>query len=150
MGFGGFVYTDFGSAGGFNSYDYVRSLSVQPDGKIILGGTAWFYNNFYNEPKFAIARYRADLAVETQEVYGVRFQTLNLAPNPAGDFLDIRLPGISGAAVAAEVYNAQGQLMLRCEMAAGQALDVRGLTPGMYALKVLAGGRVYSGTFIKQ
>ncbi len=65
----GFVVTDF--SGGD---DVPYTLAVQPDAKIILAGTS--------DGKFALARYRADLSVETQELNGSGF--LSLLPKGEG------------------------------------------------------------------
>jgi len=48
----GRVITNFSSG-----YDYVDALAIQPDGKIVAAGTMRY---FASEPRFALARYRAN------------------------------------------------------------------------------------------
>lgn len=131
-GTNGFVITDFD-----NSEDEAYALAVQADGKIILAGTSG--------GKFALARYRADLSLESKEVYGAPYP-LTIVPNPVGDAaLRLSLPETAEV----QVFDAQGRLMLRRTHTAGQALDVQGLAPGVYVVKAFAGGRGYAGRFVK-
>lgn len=54
FGNGGIVTRDFGSLGGTG--EYVQSISVQPDGKIVVGVST----SIYNQSKFVLARYNSD------------------------------------------------------------------------------------------
>lgn len=69
-------------------------------------------------------------------------------PNPVTDLLQLRINGNDEGDIS--IYDVQGRLALYCTLRTGQALDVQGLTPGIYALKVVSGERVYMGRFVKQ
>src|SRR5205085_10126030 len=55
----GYVITDFN--GGYN--DYVKSIQVQDDGKIVAGGLV--YGKKVNDGQFGIARYNVDGSLDT-------------------------------------------------------------------------------------
>ncbi len=102
----------------------------------------------------SLAEIEAACVVSTGEAFSEK-NALRFSPNPAGDFLKIELPENvtapedSGLAVA--VFDVAGKLVLEKRLAAaGQMLDLRGLPPGVFALKVVAGERVFSGKFVKQ
>lgn len=58
-------------------------------------------------------------------------------PNPVGDHLNIA-PGIARESVSVEVYNLNGQLVLReqCEFQEEPRLDVSAVQRGMYVLRL--------------
>lgn len=61
FGQGGKVLTDFGSEHGKTySYDEARSITLQPDGKIVVGGSSR-----YIDVRFALARYNANGFLDT-------------------------------------------------------------------------------------
>lgn len=135
-----YVVTDFNGGD-----DIPYALAVQPDGKVILAGSS--------DGKFALARYRADFTVEAKEVYGPRVLPLEIAPNPATDFLNLQLPKSATntpAEVQVQVFDAQGRLVLSRALTPGQALHVHELPSGVYTLRVVAGKRAYAGRFVKE
>lgn len=86
-------------------------------------------------------------ATEAADAYPV----LELYPNPVSNKVYWRLPEEEAVQdVNIQVFDAQGRLVLQRALPARQPLDVQGLTPGMYALKVMMGERVYAGRFVKQ
>lgn len=136
-GINGFVITDFD-----NIDDEAYALAVQADGKILLAGTSG--------GRLALARYRADLSLESKEVNGPRFYPLKITPNPVTDFLNLQLPETAANAPAeVQVFDAQGRLVLSRALTPGQALHVRSLPSGVYTLRVVAGERAYVGRFVK-
>lgn len=75
---------------------------------------------------------------------------LSVSPNPTVDFLQIQLSEMASAAPTdLQVFDAQGRMLMQRTLSGGQALDVRDLAPGMYALRVMQGGRAYAGRFVK-
>lgn len=83
-------------------------------------------------------------AVATRERRQV--PTITIVPNPASGFLTVQLPEPVTAPPAVQVFDTQGRLVL---MADKTQLDVQGLAPGMYLLKVVVGEWVFVGKFIK-
>lgn len=72
-------------------------------------------------------------------------------PNPAADFLQIRLPEEAAVQeVNIQVFDAQGRLALQRVLPARQPLDVQGLGPGIYAVKAVVDEWAYAGWFVKQ
>jgi photosystem II stability/assembly factor-like uncharacterized protein len=90
----------------------------------------------------------ACVVVGADELSGVEF--LAVSPNPAVAFLNIQLPEASTGPFDVEVFDAQGRLVLRRVLPAGQLCDVQTLEAGFYVLKVAAGERVFAGKFVKQ
>lgn len=132
-----YVVTDFNGGD-----DTPYAIALQPDGKVILAGTS--------DGNFALARYRADLTVEAKEAYGQSFYPLEIAPNPVADFLNIRLAENTTVLADVQVFDSRGRLAIQRTLPAGQGLEVRGLAPGMYFVRVVAGERAYAGKFVKQ
>ena len=75
---------------------------------------------------------------------------VTVSPNPAADFLNIQLPHPVIGALDVQVFDTQGRLLRSQRIGIGQALDLQGIVPGAYALKVKAGDRLFTGQFIKQ
>ncbi|MBK8562436.1 MAG: T9SS type A sorting domain-containing protein [Saprospiraceae bacterium] len=73
-----------------------------------------------------------------------------VSPNPAGSFLNIQLPENSAGALTVQVFDAQGRLLRNEQLFFGQPLDLQGLAPCMYSLRVVVGERVFAGKFVKQ
>ena len=76
-------------------------------------------------------------------------EALQVYPNPAEDALYIHVVGQSQFMVS--IYDLQGRLKMQRSLPAdgGQPLDVRGLMPGVYALRVVGDGLAYAGRFVK-
>ncbi len=73
---------------------------------------------------------------------------LSVSPNPAGDFISIDLPSDAGQNYEVQLFDAQGRLIVL--LPNSQYLDIHGLSPGMYSLRVLLGEGVLVGRFVKQ
>ncbi len=71
------------------------------------------------------------------------------SPNPASDFIAVQLPELIFQPMDISIFDSQGKLTNRTFLTGGQLVDVRDLTPGIYAVKVLAGERAYAGRFVK-
>jgi hypothetical protein len=67
-------------------------------------------------------------------------------PSPARDLFFIRLPGGVAFPAFVNVFSPTGQWMVSQKLTEGQAVDIRGLQPGLYFLQVAAKrGERYSG-----
>jgi len=78
-------------------------------------------------------------------------ELLAVSPNPVATFLNLPVPETStGQPFEVAVFDARGRLVLHRSLPAGQPLDVQTLDAGFYALKVVAGERVFAGKFVKQ
>ena len=74
---------------------------------------------------------------------------VSVSPNPVAEYLNIQLPETISSPVDVQVFDLQGKLVLQQVLPAGQNLNVFGLAPGVYSLKVLVEERVYVGRFVK-
>ncbi|MBL7809075.1 MAG: T9SS type A sorting domain-containing protein, partial [Saprospiraceae bacterium] len=88
-----------------------------------------------------------DQTVAVQELMA---ENLMVSPNPADAFLTIQLPEEITGPFVIEVYSPEGKRLRSQSLIPGQQLDVQGLVPATYALKVLWNERVYAGKFVKQ
>lgn len=79
---------------------------------------------------------------------------LQIAPNPAGDMLNMSLLSAAGTSVEAVVYDAAARKVLSGTVAFSEngtgVLDVSALSPGIYTLALNAAGGNVSGTFVKR
>ena len=89
-----------------------------------------------------------DCVTDTKEVLvgGV----LLLSPNPAVDFLNIQLPENIIQVIEISIFDSQGRRVLIQSIFNGRSIDVEGFASGMYLVKVVEGGRMYTGRFVKQ
>lgn len=85
--------------------------------------------------------------VSTVKPSPIAFKTLSLAPNPTTDVVRLNLENQA----IIQVYNLQGQLVMRQSWGQGQEmLNLSGLPAGLYQLKVQAKDGVYAGKVVKQ
>ncbi|RYZ23086.1 MAG: T9SS type A sorting domain-containing protein [Chitinophagaceae bacterium] len=77
---------------------------------------------------------------------GAREGTLTLTPNPARDYLQVSTPA---AITQMELTGADGRTWPCSATGTGASrrLDLQGLPPGVYLLRVFAGGEIFSGRF---
>jgi photosystem II stability/assembly factor-like uncharacterized protein len=83
----------------------------------------------------------------TQQVFAGE---LELSPNPASDFLNIQILETVSDQLEAGLFDAQGKLVSSFAYADGQAINLQGLVPGVYMVKVVDREMVYVGKFMKQ
>ena len=76
-------------------------------------------------------------------------QSLRIFPNPTKDQLNMILPDVR-TNVTITVFDPQGSVVME-QSATGisKTLNVARLAPGLYLVRVLAGGRAYNKTFVK-
>jgi uncharacterized delta-60 repeat protein len=54
FGSGGKVVTDF------NGADYITDIALQPDGKVVVVGGSYIFDDIYDAPRFMVARYNSN------------------------------------------------------------------------------------------
>lgn len=80
---------------------------------------------------------------------------LTLYPNPAKDFLTIRINKTIGTEALVEIYNYTGQLIARntvyfADEGSVQTVDISGLSAGTYMLRLQSGNEQFTQTFIAE
>ncbi|BAY22680.1 hypothetical protein NIES2100_24430 [Calothrix sp. NIES-2100] len=95
----GTLDTSFGNAGRVltpigTSFDWVNSIAVQSDGKIVVAGYAWSVWNGSNQEDFAIARYNTDGSLDTSFGNGGKvIAPVSLSNNDRANSLTIQSNG---------------------------------------------------------
>ena len=152
FGTGGLVTTDF-----FGFTDHAQAgLVVQPDGKLVAGGSAFTFTTGGNYD-FALARYNPDGTLDpsfgsggkvTSDLLGFDDQAFALARQPDGKLV---AAGEAGADFALARYNPDGTLDPSFGSGGVVTTDFAGSTDRVEALalqpdgKVVAGGQAFSG-----
>lgn len=146
---GGYDY-DFGSQGQvntafYNKYDEAFSMVLQPDNKIVMGGTTDIGIN----RDFALARFQNDIDLGNEDFTAVT-SNLVLYPNPAKSILNIKLPNQTGVTITGvTVYNTLGQMVYNTTKNTDK-IDLGHLQSGIYTIKVATGKSEWNGKFIKE
>ncbi len=83
----------------------------------------------------------------TMEVDEIKKKSLSVYPNPATDFISLKLDVNSEKAIVV-IENALGQKVK--ELSFGEQMNVSDLPPGVYLLKVYSAGESYQAKIIKQ
>jgi hypothetical protein len=78
---------------------------------------------------------------------------LRIRPNPVADLLTVATPAGTGKVVLT-ILTPQGKTMRTVEVEPGSdgicSVDVSGLTPGFYLMRVLSGSKTWAGKFVKK
>ncbi|MBL7793931.1 MAG: T9SS type A sorting domain-containing protein [Saprospiraceae bacterium] len=145
-GMGGFVTTGFND---LFAYDQAYTMVVQPDGKIVLAGTSLISTDTSAYFAFSMARYRADLTVESKEIItSGSAPVLQLSPNPASDALHIQINDPEKWDI--NILDTQGRQMYRQETTRGQTVSVKDWPSGIYVVIAVSGKRFFSAKVVKQ
>lgn len=75
---------------------------------------------------------------------------LGVWPNPAFDFIAIQCPELFAQNLDIGVFDSRGGLVRQFLAATGQSIDIADLPAGAYALRAVAGERVFVGKFVRQ
>ncbi|MBV6442573.1 MAG: T9SS C-terminal target domain-containing protein [Haliscomenobacteraceae bacterium CHB4] len=70
------------------------------------------------------------------------------SPNPASDFLQIQINDSEKWEIS--LFDLQGRQMFRQSVSGSQIIEVKDWLSGVYALRAVSGGRVFSGKIVKQ
>jgi uncharacterized delta-60 repeat protein len=143
----GTVDTNFGTNGGIQYYavsssDFISGTAVQPDGKIVVGGTSYPPGNPAN---FMLMRYLND---STANILENTFNNLAVYPNPAQNTLYLQNPE-NTSIESLLVTDVTGKTVLQ-ETGNISQIDISPLPQGMYFLKVTSGSGSTNLKFIKQ
>ncbi|MBC3759917.1 T9SS type A sorting domain-containing protein [Hyunsoonleella sp. SJ7] len=107
--------------------DYVHTLTIQDDGKIIIGGT---FHEFHEEGRNRIARLLASEELSIDKV--VKGGEVLVYPNPAKEVVNINLEK-SIQLKNINIYNIQKQFLFSTKE---KSIDVSRLTSGFYFIEV--------------
>lgn len=144
----GSLDSDFGTNGKVvtsfhGKYDEAFSMVLQPDNKIVLGGTT---DTGINRD-FALDRYENAIELTTNSFEDSR--DIVLYPNPVKGILNIQLPNQkSSNIIKLSIYNIMGQLVYQSSDK-NLKVDTDKFTTGVYTLFLKTDKVNWSGKFIK-
>ncbi|MFP5436550.1 MAG: T9SS type A sorting domain-containing protein [Bacteroidia bacterium] len=144
---GGLDY-DFGSLGQvstrfYNKYDEAFTMVLQPDGKIVAGGTT---DTGINRD-FALARYENLITSGIEEI--TEKHGLVVYPNPGKGLLNIKLPVNNAAITGIKMYNMLGQMVYSSNKG-DTSISIVNLEAGIYSIAVTTGSGSWQSKFIKE
>jgi hypothetical protein len=133
-------------AGGSGS-DYANAITLTSSGILYVGGTmaspAVFGSITLNTGQFGgyLASLQENTGLATQSPLGL--EEIKVFPNPATSSTAVHVPARAGK-VSLALFDMRGRLVAMQEGVSGVAypLDLAGLAPGIYALRVQAGAAV--------
>jgi uncharacterized delta-60 repeat protein len=118
---------------GTGANNYIRTLSLQSDGKIIIGGN---FTTYYGTRKNKITR------IHGQEFTGIKndniFSNSIIYPNPASNelFIDTKK---ENCATTCEIFNQVGQVVYNISFIRITTINVERFKPGIYLVKIRTG-----------
>ncbi|MFI3137636.1 MAG: FG-GAP-like repeat-containing protein [Methylococcaceae bacterium] len=128
-----------------------QSVTVQADGKILLGGYIWNYNNF---PDFALVRYNSNGSLDTSFDSDGRLTTVVSNGNNEGYSVAVQADGkillggwgfvTTGGDFALVRYNSNGSLDISFDGDGKVTTDLGGYDSG-YSVAVQADGKILLG-----
>jgi hypothetical protein len=107
-------------------------------------------NRYYPCEVVADTSYFRTTLVSAHETHTANL--LQIFPNPVSNRLYWRLPEPTASMqnMSVQLFDALGRLLQHQLLPSEQSLDMQGLPPGMYTLKVVADERFFSGKIVKQ
>lgn len=120
----------------------VHTSALQPDGKIIIGGSFSSYNGIVRN---YIARINGDQSLDTPNFYN---NEIIIYPNPTKDILNFSLPE-TNTATAYEIYNLLGE-KVSYGVLNSNSISVSNLANGIYIVKLNTSEGVLTEKFIKE
>ncbi len=135
---GGITWHEIDRGIPYNGVDFVSSETG-------WAGTVGNYD--YGPDKPALFKWNGQFTTSVSNLN--QMPPVSISPNPASDFIAVQLPEPIFQPMDISIFDSQGKLINRAFLTGGQLVDVRDLTPGIYAVKVLAGERAYAGRFVK-
>lgn len=127
---------------GETSYKSVDNLTVSPNGKIIVGGTFYKYQNTNYSTNLIALHGGVALATNDFEISN----SVKIYPNPAKDILNITTIDNSEI-VSAKIYDLQGKLVLETTTS---SIDTNNLTSGLYFVNIVTEKGQSTKKFIKE
>jgi uncharacterized delta-60 repeat protein len=129
-----------GTSGTGNPGVYV--IALQPDGKLLIAGSFSSYNG---TTRHNMARLGTGLVTGLP---GTLTTNLHLYPNPASEAVKLELPFGEAASAKAEIYNTLGQLVYSGMLPGSAEINTRALPSGTYLVRVTQAGKVISSPLV--
>ncbi|ESU30016.1 hypothetical protein FLJC2902T_05060 [Flavobacterium limnosediminis JC2902] len=133
--------TTFNAGSGFNGV--VRSTTLQPDGKIIIGGNFTTYQGTISSSKLIVLN--GDAVLSNQDF--VNENHVSLWPNPTQNILNIN--NLNHVISTVSIYNLEGKLIHE-NTNAGTTIDVSNLASGLYLAVIKTEKGAFTKKFIKE
>ena len=123
----------------------IRSVTLQSDGKIIIGGAFISYNGVGRN---RIARlFNSVITGINNSIQPVSY--MDIYPNPAASQLNLKLNETEPLTI--EIYSLDGKLIDRINVAQNTLINVSGYPKGMYFISATNKiGKVYQSKFVKE
>ena len=118
-------------------------MVLQPDGKIVVGGTA---DTGINRD-FALARFQNTITASSEEIH--ENSGLVLYPNPTKSILNIKLPANTLTITGVKIYNMLGQMVYNSNKGDAQ-ISTANLETGIYSIGVTTISGSWQSKFIKE
>lgn len=135
----------FSTGTGFEGETYYKSvdnLTVSPNGKIIVGGAFYKYQNTYYSTNLIALHGGVALSTNDFEVNN----SVKIYPNPVKDILNITTIDNSEI-ISVKIYDLQGKLILETTTT---SIDTNDLTSGLYFVNILTEKGRLTKKFIKE
>jgi uncharacterized delta-60 repeat protein len=136
----GTIDTTFNSGIGCNNE--IRSTSIQPDGKIIIGGIFTSYDGIGRN---RIARINGDSTLDTSLI---EKNSMVIYPNPVTNLLQIQTPN-NVIISSTRILDISGKLIFE-QKTNSNSINTEILTKGFYILEVFSGKDKFTCKFIKE
>jgi uncharacterized delta-60 repeat protein len=136
----GTIDTTFNSGIGCNNE--IRSTSIQPDGKIIIGGIFTSYDGIGRN---RIARINGDSTLDTSLI---EKNSMVIYPNPVTNMLQIQTPN-NVIISSSRILDISGKLIFE-QNTNSNTINTEILTKGFYILEVFSGKDKFTCKFIKE
>jgi uncharacterized delta-60 repeat protein len=151
----GWTFQSFGTG---MDYDSGFEVQLQPDGKIVVGGSADYLYSGVISPWFGLLRYLSDLSVDVAAPSAGRGSETRVYPNPAsGGTVTVRTSQVFGAGSTVRLFDARGARVFAPLTDPGTtgdrnrwAVDVSGLAPGVYVLRLIESGQEEHVPLVRQ
>ena len=131
------VLTSSGTSLALETFTLPSPVSAKYVRVIGYGNSSNDWNN-YTEIEFTFsasnARYSAGSQTVLEEEEAIASQQVALFPNPVSDILHVKLPNNKPSVIA--IFTIQGQLLLHNKIETEAAVDLSGLTKGLYLIKI--------------
>lgn len=130
----------FNIGSGFN--DGAKTILIQNDGKLLVGGTFTKYQGF---DSYRFVRLKGNSTLSTTNFSKSK---ISIYPNPVSDILNFTLSE-TNTATAYEIYNLLGAKVSYGSLSSN-AINVSNLAKGVYMVKIITENGVLTEKFIKE
>ena len=97
----------------------------------------------------ASVSYRAPKCVPPTGIGSIKGGESKIFPNPASTVLNIKLKGTSDTGALIEIYDSRGKNIHFKQIESNEQIDISGLYPGLYFVKIVQSDHQYTHKFIK-